>query len=59
MSSDYYLGWVEHHKHEDEDGQWWRVGDDGVPTDGPYTEAELDARLWDQALAGDAAPSAP
>ena len=59
MSSDYYLGWVEHHKHEDEDGRWWRVDND-IPTDGPYaTEAELDAVLWDQALAGDAVPSAP
>ena len=49
MSSDYYLGWVERHKHEDAEGRWWRTENE-VPIDGPYTEEALDRVLWDLAL---------
>ena len=47
--SDYYGSWVERHKHEDEEGRWWRM-DYGELTDGPYkTEEELDRLLWEAA----------
>lgn len=59
MISDYYTEWVEHHKHEDKDGRWYRIDRDEV-TAGPYeTEEELDAVLWDAALSGEATPSPP
>lgn len=59
MSSDYYQAWVERHKHEDNEGQWWRE-DNGALTAGPYeTEEELDRVLWEAALDGEALPGAP
>ena len=56
--SDYCGSWVERHKHEDEEGRFWRTEND-VPIDGPYTEEELDRLLWDAVVAGDAMPGAP
>ena len=56
--SDYYGSWVERHKHEDEEGRWWRTENE-VPVDGPYTEEKLDEVLWEMALDGDAMPSPP
>lgn len=56
MSGDFYAEWVERHKEEDREGGWW-ITDEGDPTDGPYTEDDIDAILWEQALDGDALPS--
>ena len=56
--SDYCGSWVERHKHEDEEGRFWRTEND-VPIDGPYTEEELNKVLWAAVVAGDAMPGAP
>jgi hypothetical protein len=60
--SDYYLDQVESRKHEDASGRWW-IDPSGGSTpvlqdnlEGPYTEDEIDAILWPQALAGDFIP---
>ena len=47
--SDWYAAWVERHKHEDEEGRWWRTENDEL-VDGPYAEEELGRVLWEMAL---------